>query len=230
MVVTTKNRNKTITEEWKTKHSPIKPNIPIFILVNNYTASAAEILAGALKAHANKQSKPEGKSSLKVFIVGTKTFGKGSVQDVIPLTPSCAIKITTGLYYLPDNTTVQGTGIIPDFEVEALMPPPEEFRWITNMYGRESALKGHILTDENKKTKGRVDKSSPSNKDKSIKEKKLERLSEDNQLQCAINLANTLSRSQSINPSLCCNRESGLKFLKNNIVCGKLNGAECIDL
>lgn len=70
--------------------------MPIVVLINNYTASAAEILAGCLKAHADKSHK---NNPLLIFIVGTPSFGKGSVQEVIPIGQNSAIKLTTALYF-----------------------------------------------------------------------------------------------------------------------------------
>ena len=111
LVVTTKDKHGKVTEEYRTNRNPIATNIPIFILINNYTASAAEILAGALKIHADPASagkivagdakkKKNHKHNPHVFLVGTKTFGKGSVQEVIPISNNCAIKITTSLIFL----------------------------------------------------------------------------------------------------------------------------------
>ena len=143
LVVTTKEKNNTVTGTYKTKRKPIaKSTVPIFILINNYTASAAEILAGCLQIHSKEQeNKPNG---LTVFLVGTKTFGKGSVQEVIPVENNSAIKITTSLYYLPNDTTIQGIGIKPDFVIEKSSPPNEQVQWFTKYYGREQALTNAI--------------------------------------------------------------------------------------
>ena len=72
--------------------------------------------------------------------MGTKTFGKGSVQEVMPISNNCAIKITTSLYFLPNDTSIQAEGITPDFEIERCMPPSEQQQWLAKFYGREQAL------------------------------------------------------------------------------------------
>lgn len=79
---------------------------PIVVLVNEGTASASEIVAGALQDHA------------RAIIMGNKTFGKGSVQTVLPLNNEKAIKLTTALYYTPDGRSIQAEGIVPDIRVD----------------------------------------------------------------------------------------------------------------
>jgi len=81
--------------------------LPIAVLVNGGSASASEIVAGALKAHG------------RAVLVGEKTYGKASVQNVIKmaLRPDCAVRLTTGYYYTPDGKMIHGTGILPDVEV-----------------------------------------------------------------------------------------------------------------
>jgi carboxyl-terminal processing protease len=82
-------------------------DVPIAVLVNGGSASASEILAGALKAHK------------RAVLVGEKTYGKASVQNVIRLAlrPDCAVRLTTGFYYTPDGKMIHGTGIEPDVQV-----------------------------------------------------------------------------------------------------------------
>lgn len=81
-------------------------NVPLVVLVNGYSASASEVLTGAIKDY-------------KIgTIVGTTTFGKGIVQTVIPISDGTGIKITTGRYYTPSGVCIHGTGITPDYEVE----------------------------------------------------------------------------------------------------------------
>ena len=84
---------------------------PIVILTNKGSASASEILAGALQEHN------------RAIIVGTETFGKGSVQSVIPIDNNSLIKITTALYYTPNNVSIQANGIIPDVYVDITKLP-----------------------------------------------------------------------------------------------------------
>ena len=116
-------------------------DVPIFILIDNFTASASEILAGTLRYHAEKEEKNK---NLLVFLVGTETFGKGSVQELIPLKSGCALKITSMLYFLPDHSSIQATGIKPDFVIKPKVEPSEELKWINDLYGKETSLKHHI--------------------------------------------------------------------------------------
>lgn len=116
LVVSTKNKKKKTKQMFRTESNPLKINIPIFILVNKYTASAAEIFAGTLRYYSTIYG--DCCRFPLVFILGTKTFGKGSVQEVIPISNDCALKLTTCLYYLADDSTIQDKGLMPDFQVE----------------------------------------------------------------------------------------------------------------
>lgn len=217
VVVTTKDRSGKVLQSYSTSGTPIaNSKIPIFVLVNNYTASAAEILAGALRNHAS--------TNLPVFIVGTKTFGKGSVQEVIPLSNDSALKITTALYYLPNDTTVQGKGIIPDFEVEPKMPPTEELKWFKQFFGHESSLKNSIKP-HGKDGKKEVEESSfakapadreeaESDKPKTWQERKKERLSQDFQLLSTLRLNEMLDLSYKAYPKEVNTHDKAVEFLK----------------
>ena len=101
---------------------------PIVVLVNEGTASASEIVAGALQDHA------------RAVIMGTPTFGKGSVQTVLPLNGERAIKLTTALYYTPNGRSIQASGIRPDIEVPEAAPPPRTPRQRV----READLPRHL--------------------------------------------------------------------------------------
>jgi C-terminal peptidase prc len=82
--------------------------IPLTVLVNGGSASAAEIVAGALQSHK------------RATIVGVRTFGKGTVQVVLPLSDGAAMKLTTAYYYTPDGRRIQGHGVVPDIPVDAM--------------------------------------------------------------------------------------------------------------
>ncbi len=107
-----------------------RPDIPMVVLVNEGSASASEIVAGALQDHS------------RAVVVGTKSFGKGSVQTILPLDGESALRLTTALYYTPSGTSIQAKGIVPDVEVE------NEVRLVkaeidSGVKIRESSLSGH---------------------------------------------------------------------------------------
>ncbi|HOK08143.1 MAG TPA: S41 family peptidase [Candidatus Hydrogenedens sp.] len=109
--------------ELKTRDRPVLPlNMPMILLVNNQTASSSEIVTGALQYHQ------------RALIVGEKTFGKGSVQTIIPLPPKneTALRLTTALYYTPAGVTIDHEGILPDIVVE--MTDEEERLLALQMY------------------------------------------------------------------------------------------------
>lgn len=219
LVTLTKDKHAQEIERYITKRNPvIKNTLPIFILINNYTASAGEILAGCLHIHSNTAN------DYLAFLVGTKTFGKGSVQEVIPISNNCALKITTCLYFLPDNTTIQGTGIEPDFTVERTTPPTEQIQWFTKNFGREETLDNYIkVTKEGiPLPKEKADKKDKQEKTKNKKggskrfDRAKEMLQNDNQLRDCISLINTLNTAQKYTPSLVKTRTDALSYLKQN--------------
>lgn len=109
VVVTTRGRGDDQTITFKSTHDSIVPDeIPMVVIVNSGSASAAEIVAGALQ------------DWKRAVIVGTNTFGKGSVQTIYPLSDGSALRLTTARYYTPNGTSIHGKGITPDVEVENL--------------------------------------------------------------------------------------------------------------
>ena len=99
----------------------VLPGVPVVVLVNGATASAAEILAGALQDHQ------------RAVLLGRRTFGKGSVQTVMPLSAGRAIKLTTSRYYTPSGRSIQGRGIEPD---QSSSRPSMRSRWISKTRAR----------------------------------------------------------------------------------------------
>jgi carboxyl-terminal processing protease len=227
LVVTTKNKHGDITGRYTTTREPINNSqVPIFILINSYTASAAEILAGALKIHSKKIGQNLGKNQQQkkqlVFLVGTETFGKGSVQEVIPVSNNSAVKLTTYLYFLPDGTTIQGIGIEPDFIIERQTPPTEQIQWFTKYYGREGALNNSIKTDAciilEQKEKAKDTKKE--NTDASTKNRWLDRAKEmlqtDNQLRDTITLINLFQTFQKQCPNQVGTINKAIEFMRQN--------------
>ena len=111
--------------------------VPIVVLVNQGTASASEIVAGALQDHK------------RAVVMGTQTFGKGSVQSIVPLNNNTAIKLTTARYYTPNGRSIQAKGITPDIVVEDPAISSEE-RGLTL---READLQHHLIGVDEKVTK-----------------------------------------------------------------------------
>jgi len=111
---------------------------PIVVLVNGGSASASEIVAGALQDHH------------RGVIVGTQTFGKGSVQTVIPLKDKRGIKLTTALYYTPAGRSIQAMGIKPDIVVHRLKIDSDKDEDIQDLLLREEDLQNHLNNGENK--------------------------------------------------------------------------------
>lgn len=217
LVVVTKDKNGKEIERYVTKKDPVANNrLPIFILINNYTASAAEILAACLKTHSDAQAQkdPTNQKSL-VFLVGTNSFGKGSVQEVIPVSNNCAAKITTSLYF-PNNTDIQGEGIKPDFEVERTFPPTEQMQWFTKHYGREKALSNYIQTKDQEQDNKKKSEPAKSNVPTRWIERAKEMLQTDNQLREAISLINLLNVFQGLCPTKVCNRSLAIIQLKDS--------------
>lgn len=106
LIVYTKGRVKDSQLQFNAKPVDILDNVPMVVLVNAGSASASEIVAGALQDHK------------RAVIVGEKTFGKGSVQTILPMTNNSALKLTTARYYTPSGNSIQATGIIPDITIE----------------------------------------------------------------------------------------------------------------
>ena len=218
LVVVTKDRDDKVIERYVTKRNPVANNtIPIFILINNYTASAAEILAACLKSHSEQDAiKNPNNPRSQVFLLGTTSFGKGSVQEVIPISNNCAAKITTSLYF-PNNLQIQGIGIEPDFVVERMLPLTEQMQWFTKYYGREKSHGKYIKTASSEQARQTNNKENDDkNKPTRWADRVKDMLQNDNQLREAISLINSLNEYKSMCPDKVCNRTKAVAHLKQN--------------
>ncbi|ROR98877.1 carboxyl-terminal processing protease [Sinobacterium caligoides] len=128
LIVYTKGRLKNSDARYSATKGDILEGAPIVVLINGGSASASEIVSGALQDHG------------RAVIMGTDSFGKGSVQTVVPLNEDTAIKLTTALYYTPKGRSIQAQGISPDIEVKrAKIETFESARRLT-----EADLSGHL--------------------------------------------------------------------------------------
>lgn len=138
VVVFTKGRLASSQIKEKASGKDLLSGLPVVVLVNGGSASAAEIVAGALQDHK------------RAVILGTQTFGKASVQTVLPLKDQRGLKITTALYYTPAGTSIQARGIVPDIIVDNVtIPKPTANGSDNSLSLYEADLDGHIETNTN---------------------------------------------------------------------------------
>ena len=128
-IVYTEGRIEQANNKYLATKKSINTELPIVVLINRGSASASEIVAGALQDHN------------RAIILGTRSFGKGSVQTILPLAPDKAMKLTTSLYFTPNGRSIQATGIVPDVIVEEafITKKSRDIRQYV-----ESDLEGHI--------------------------------------------------------------------------------------
>ena len=182
MIVYTKGREKNQNSEFRATGKSHYKDIPLIVMVNSGSASASEIVAGAIQDHK------------RGIILGTTSFGKGSVQTVIPLRDGSALRLTTAKYYTPSGRTINEIGIVPDVTVE-FEPVKEKKEELTKKDNEvfakikkddeESMFKENI--DEDKEIDANIENESEESSEDEPKETP-DFIKDDNQLRAAINL------------------------------------------
>lgn len=139
-IVSTMGRDNKQKEVWMAKKKGTLPEFPLIVLIDDYSASASEIVAGALQ------------DNRRALIMGQKSFGKGSVQSVVRLGDGSGLKLTVARYYTPNGTSIQSEGINPDVKIDDL-----DLKSMTGAIGKkpearkEKDMKGHLLSEKEKK-------------------------------------------------------------------------------
>src|SRR6266853_797499 len=137
-IVSTRGRDAEETQRFNARAGDLTKGKPLIVLINGGSASASEIVAGALQDHR------------RATVIGTLSFGKGSVQTIIPLgSGNGALRLTTARYFTPSGRSIQAKGISPDIEV--LQEVPEELRARTDTRG-EASLRGHLKAEGDEQT------------------------------------------------------------------------------
>ena len=192
-IVSTQGRKEDDTSRIFAKKGDLIDGKPLIVLINSGSASASEIVAGTLKDHS------------RAIIVGTRSFGKGSVQSIIPLPGNGAMRLTTARYYTPSGISIQAKGIEPDIKVEAGMT---ETKKEANQNRREENLRGALDKKELESNEQKNKKSDAS---------PVEKLLQDNQISRAVDLIKGIhlfsNKSKNTSTAL---KDNSNKLRKNN--------------
>ena len=135
-IVSTRGRNPDDGQRWNAEAGDLLDGKPLIVLINGGSASASEIVSGALQDHH------------RAILMGTKSFGKGSVQSIIPIPNHGAIRLTTARYYTPSGRSIQAKGIDPDIQVE-----PAKIETVDDTGKHEADLRGALANPDNPQAK-----------------------------------------------------------------------------
>jgi len=174
IIVSTKGRISSQDRKTIARNGKKPRDYPIIVLVNGGSASASEIVAGALQ------------DNNRALILGSRTFGKGSVQTILPLSDGTALRLTTARYYTPSGKSIQLSGITPDIEL-AFVPPDEKEEKKTPRFMREEDLDHHMLNDGSKEPKENKDSQEEEEEEQRVKDL----IKKDNQVRHALELLQT---------------------------------------
>jgi carboxyl-terminal processing protease len=139
-VVSTRGRNASETQRFNATPGDSTDGKPLVVLINGGSASASEIVAGALQDHK------------RATVIGTRSFGKGSVQTIIPLGSQGAMRLTTARYYTPAGVSIQAKGIVPNILIEEDLPP--DLKPSLSRTEGEASLRGHLKSDNGEEQTG----------------------------------------------------------------------------
>jgi carboxyl-terminal processing protease len=178
VIVSQKGRYEAQNSEYTATSDGTITDVPLVVLVNGGSASASEIVSGALQDHK------------RAVIVGEKTFGKGSVQVILPIAEEEALRLTIARYYLPSGRTIQAVGVTPDIEVYPGKVPHKTNEFIIKEKELKKHLKEELTKVDGKKEKKKVKKKTDEEKKKIISE---EDILKDLQLKSAVDIIKVLS-------------------------------------
>jgi carboxyl-terminal processing protease len=140
IIVSTKGRDDAQSMDVSAEKNDVPRNYPMIVLVNGGSASASEIVAGALQ------------DNKRALILGTQTFGKGSVQTILPLSDGSGLRLTTANYYTPSGRSIQASGITPDIILDYVPPKKDDEEKDGGFIIREEDLPNHLQPDEQRET------------------------------------------------------------------------------